>query len=289
MAIIVDLYCGLANRMFQYCYYMYLLESGHDATVHYERKFKFAHEVVYWSHIFPKATYKEASRIMDELSGGSLSKQSRFRRKFLPWTCSVRDIRSPYEVPDPTGSKSKCYRGFYQNAEMVEALGRKVFEWFEFPEIRDERNLKYIEEMESSDSVAIHVRKGNDYQELKEFSSTCGIEYYRKAIEYITARIDDPKFFVFTDNPEWVKQNLTGIDYTLIEGNPSSGPDNYLDMQLMSRCKHNIIANSSYSWWGAFLNQNPDKMVLMPEIWLYLGNREPQNSIPLQCKQWTII
>jgi hypothetical protein len=77
----------------------------------------------------------------------------------------------------------------------------------------------------------------------------------------------DPVFYVFTDNQDWVKENIKDIEYTLVDWNPTSNKRNFRDMQLMSCAKHNIIANSTYSWWGAWLNRNPDKIVIAPEPW----------------------
>lgn len=79
-------------------------------------------------------------------------------------------------------------------------------------------------------------------------------------------KLQHPKFYVFTDNVDWVKENFQEIEYTLLKGNPADGYGNHFDMQLMSLCKHNIISNSTYSWWSAFLNQNPGKVVIAPEI-----------------------
>lgn len=78
----------------------------------------------------------------------------------------------------------------------------------------------------------------------------------------IIDKVAVPKFYVFTDNPDWVRENFKDIEYTLVEGNPASGWGSHFDMQLMSVCKHNIISNSTYSWWSAFLNAHPQKIVV---------------------------
>lgn len=121
--------------------------------------------------------------------------------------------------------------------------------------------------MLSENSVAIHVRKGADYQSKQNRKNTCTIDYYRLAIDYIRMHVQNPVFYVFTDNKDWVIENFTDLDYTLCDWNPTSGKQNYLDMQLMSCAKHNVIANSTYSWWGAWLNENSDKIVIAPKRW----------------------
>ena len=121
------------------------------------------------------------------------------------------------------------------------------------------------------------------------YQDTCPLEYYRKAMDYIRERVDNPKFYVFADNPSWVKEHFKGLDYTLVEGNPPSGWGSHFDMQLMSCCKHNIISNSTYSWWGAFLNKNPEKMVILPHQWFNPKSCEESTSEKVQCEGWVAL
>ena len=122
--------------------------------------------------------------------------------------------------------------------------------------------------MQNENSIAIHIRKGKDYLDGTPYKNTCSIDYYINAINYIKSQISDPIFYVFTDNPTWVENNLKRhINYSLIDWNPAIGYGNHYDMQLMSYAKHNIIANSTYSWWGAWLNANSNKIVIGPKEW----------------------
>ena len=138
---------------------------------------------------------------------------------------------------------------------------------FKFSPFEDKRNQEIEQAMASSNSVAIHIRKGDGYGTWNLFSYTCPKEYYDKALAYIKEHVENPKFFIFTDSPEVVKEYLDIEDYTLINWNPTSGKGNYWDMQLMCCAKHNVIANSTYSWWGAWLNANPEKIVIGPNYW----------------------
>ena len=127
-------------------------------------------------------------------------------------------------------------------------------------------------------SVALHVRRG-DYvtnKSTNSFHGTCTVEYYQKAVDELTKRIGSISLFMFSDDIEWVRQNLKfPIPTTYVEH--ADMPD-YERMILMSHCEHNIIANSSFSWWGAWLNQNPEKIVIAPERW-FNGN-EKNNVVP---------
>ena len=96
----------------------------------------------------------------------------------------------------------------------------------------------------------------------------------------------NPRFFVFADNKEWVKEYFTGFEYTLVDGNPGDGWGSHFDMQLMSLCKHNIISNSTYSWWGAFLNASSKKVVIIPKVWFNPDSCDDFTSEKLLCKGW---
>jgi hypothetical protein len=123
----------------------------------------------------------------------------------------------------------------------------------------------------SSNSVSLHIRRG-DYITIG--IKTPAIEYYQKAIRFLQQQFSDLKLFVFSDDIEWCKKNLDfqKLNVTYIEpGLGLSGPE---EMQLMSKCKHNIIANSTFSWWAAFLNINPEKNVIFPTIMNEMSNPE---------------
>lgn len=130
--------------------------------------------------------------------------------------------------------------------------------------------LKYmdlINNIKNSNSVSLHIRR-KDYlsEKIAKIYGACNIEYYYKAIEKITRLCHDPQFFIFSDDIDWVKQNLN-IPYPKIFVSGANETKDYEELILMSLCKHNITANSSFSWWGAWLNQNPSKIVISPDKW----------------------
>lgn len=142
-------------------------------------------------------------------------------------------------------------------------------------------NEFYLKQIMSTKSVSLHIRRG-DYISIKKNSDIfhiCTIEYFNKAIEFIEKNVLNPQFFVFSDDIEWAKLNFIGSKYTFVEGNKAQA-----DMYLMSRCKHNIIANSTFSWWGAWLNTNSDNIVIAPNLW-YVGDLNNNNFIP---KKWIL-
>ena len=130
------------------------------------------------------------------------------------------------------------------------------------------QNRELSRKIESHESISLHIRRGDFVQDSKthQFHGACSLDYYNRCIEYVSEKTNNPHFFVFSDDPHWAKENLRqDISTTIVENN--SGFKAYEDLQLMSQCKHNIIANSSFSWWGAWLNANPDKIVCAPKQW----------------------
>lgn len=290
MNVIVNMACGLANRMFQYSYYLFLEHEGYHVKVDFYQSAKLAHEKVDWNDIFPKAKIDQAS-FWDVLKlGGGPDFLSKIRRKYLPFLSGVVNMPTAFDANLPGIRKKNQYIiGVFQNAKMVQTVEKDVKRCFTFQPFTDERNRKLEKEMEECESVAVHVRKGKDYAQRVWYQNTCPVEYYQKAVRLMSEKVNQPKFYVFTDNPEWVKKHFKDFDYTLVEGNPSSGWGSHFDMQLMSICKHNIISNSTYSWWSAFLNVHSEKIVIGPKIWFNPESCEEFTSDRTLCEKWLAI
>lgn len=137
----------------------------------------------------------------------------------------------------------------------------------------------YKQQIESSTSVSIHIRRG-DYVEnprvRKEFG-ICEPAYYKAAIVHVTEKLTAPTFFIFSDDIQWVKENLSLPESTVFV--QDSDLKAVEELTLMAMCKHNIIANSTFSWWGAWLNANKNKIVVCPTPW-FENNSSDLNLIP---------
>jgi len=176
--------------------------------------------------------------------------------------------------------------GYWQSEKYFSAQGGKNIEKIIQKKFTLKKDLNNIakgtsEKIINSNSVSIHIRRG-DYAnnpDTKSYHGLCPIGYYEKAIKKITNKIKNPTFYIFSDDIEWVKKNLkTNFPMIFVEGNKD-----YEDLILMSYCKHNIIANSSFSWWGAWLNKNPNKIVIAPKKWFVNETKNTNNLIP---KPW---
>lgn len=146
----------------------------------------------------------------------------------------------------------------------------KVRKYFKFKDIPYDEfsNDNYLKDIKTSESVSIHVRRGDYLSE--QYSSkfiALGEDYYKKAVDYIKKNVENPRFFIFSDDAEYIGKAFSWLENkVIVTGN--DGDKSYRDMQLMSKCKHNIIANSTFSQWGAILNSNPKKIVVYPEKYM---------------------
>lgn len=158
--------------------------------------------------------------------------------------------------------------GFFQSELYFKDIENELRNDFQFKNQPDNENQKLIEKINTRNSVSLHIRRG-DYVQKKRYQNlyaSCSLDYYRRGIEYITQYHSNPILLIFSDDIEWVKENLK-LPYESIYVTHNTGNKSYEDMRLMSFCKHNIIANSSFSWWGAWLNNNKEKIVIAPEKW----------------------
>ena len=152
---------------------------------------------------------------------------------------------------------------------------------FTFKHPPDETNRKLADHISAANSVSIHIRLGDYITDLKtgQTHGICGLDYYHKSIEELSSKINQPHFFVFSDNMDWCRNKLK-VKYPVnyVDHNP---PDRACeDLRLMSLCKHHIIANSTFSWWGAWLAANKNKMVFAPEKWFARDDINTDEILP---------
>ena len=167
----------------------------------------------------------------------------------------------------PLFIKNRYFIGYWQNEYFFEGIEDQIPNWFilkdEFEEKK--KNVKILSKINNSNAISIGVRRG-DYVKVNASSD---LNYYNKAIEIICSKVNNPFFFIFSDDIEWCKKNLI-INYDHYFVNESKSLP-FEDMELMSRCRHNIISNSTYSWWGAYLNNNKSKIVISPKNGRFLS------------------
>ena len=185
----------------------------------------------------------------------------------------------------PNGSYLK---GYWQSEKYFENNKLNILNDLRIITDQSSQNVEISKQIASNVSVSLHIRRG-DYVSNSEYNAThgtCSLSYYKTAVSYLLKNIGKNfTIFAFSDDPEWVYSNLKlPVDIRFVNNNSSEY--SYEDLRLMSECNHNIIANSSFSWWGAWLNTNNNKIVIAPSKWYanqYIKNNDiiPANWIKI--------
>ncbi|MDF5729534.1 MAG: alpha-1,2-fucosyltransferase, partial [Rhizonema sp. PD38] len=177
--------------------------------------------------------------------------------------------------------------GYWQSDKYFTDIRHILLSEFSIKYPQNYQNEELSEKIQFHESVSLHVRRGDYFQDEKtyQFHGICSLDYYKCCMNYIAEKVTNPQFFVFSDDSQWVKENLKGsFPITIVENN--GGFKSYEDLRLMTQCKHNIIANSSFSWWGAWLNPNPYKIVCTPQQWFKKQSTDTKFSIPEGSISW---
>lgn len=172
--------------------------------------------------------------------------------------------------------------GYWQCARYMQIANSFINSSFRFPEVIGPVSKKLLEDMSAGESIALHVRRG-DYVSNPTFNAVhgvCGVEYYRTAIALLCGYLRQPQFYVFSDDLDWARDHLPLPQEAVFIDHNQDAPVE--DLRLMAACRHNIIANSSFSWWGAFLGSHPDKRVIAPKRWY----KEGRSSGELLPQEW---
>lgn len=170
--------------------------------------------------------------------------------------------------------------GYWQSEKYFSDIEDVIRKEFTVKSKPDPINESYLGEIRDCESVSVHVRRG-DYVSnptTAQVHGFLGLGYYQKALSIILENTDRPHFFVFSDDLEWAEGNIkTDAPITYVKYN---GAKNYEDLRLMSACKHHIIANSSFSWWGAWLSPDREKIVIAPRRWFKSDRLNARDLIP---------
>lgn len=182
-------------------------------------------------------------------------------------------------------SKHSKLNGYWQSELYFQNYADEIKKIFSFSKQLNEKNSLIANEIKQNQSISIHIRRGDYLLPNNSNHNTDLRKYYLKAIEKTSKFYNSPKYFIFTDDPSWVSRNFT-LDYLFKIVNINHQTQSFFDMYLMSLCKSNIIANSSFSWWGAWLNNNKDKVVYAPKNWFKDKRISTDDLIP---KSWNIL
>lgn len=278
--VIVEIMGGLGNQMFQYAFKM-----AYDA----------AHSQSALINVNTFNTYKSQPYLLDYFNidkcyatpqqvANCQKKYRKLRWKFpfrfyhktfvTTVTETIENIYDP-QLINKTGDV--YYTGYFQTEKYFKHIRDDILHAFSLRIPLNTENKRMLKKIKSTKtSVSVHIRRG-DYTKLQHIYGATDIKYYKKAMQYISENVSNPHFFIFSNDIKWCKKHFSSNkNITFVDIN--DGNTGYFDLELMRNCKHNIIANSTFSWWGAWLNENPDKIVIAPGKW-FADNR-PTDIIP---------
>ena len=286
--IITKLYGGLGNQMFQYA-------AG--------KRLAHLHKTSLLLDISSFADYKLRRYALDCFSLRTLiATQTELQRVLRPMKTNLGKILKEIEIwtatlkmPIPVVREqyfhfdesilflgNRVYlEGYWQSEKYFKDVENAIRADFTFREQPDLMNNNMLEIISQTSSVSLHIRRGDfvDNVHTNQKHGICSVEYYKKAISTISTLVSHPHFFIFSDDIDWAKKEMVFISHvTFVEHNISGKHSE--DMRLMSMCKHNIIANSSFSWWGAWLNISPNKIVIAPQNWFVDPSRDTKDLLP---------
>jgi len=171
--------------------------------------------------------------------------------------------------------------GYWQNENYFSDIEHIIRREFTVKPEPDRKTRKIRQMIESTDSVALHIRRGDYVTNPRHFKrhGVCSLDYYNACVGLLARQCTSPHFFVFSDEPEWAMQNLQ-LHYPCTIVTHNGTERDYEDLRLMSLCKHFVIANSTFSWWGAWLSTNKDKVVFAPRRWFSAYDHQTGDPIP---------
>ena len=264
--IIIRVNGGLGNQLQQYALYEKFKSLGKEVKLDiswFEHEHKLAVKRIFELPRFANTEYELCTE--DELREvlGSQSILQKIIGKISP---SLKRIYIENKMYDERifDFTEKVLEGYWAceayYADIIPILRKKLT----FPISTNCVNMETAEKMQTEESVSIHIRRG-DYLNAENaavFGGICTDKYYDTAITYICKHVENPHFYIFSDDLEYAKEHYKGSEYSIIDWNQDE--DSLFDMFLMSKCKHNICANSTFSFWGARLNPNLDKLMIRP-------------------------
>ncbi|MGL4772226.1 MAG: alpha-1,2-fucosyltransferase [Clostridium sp.] len=260
--IIMHVLGGLGNQMFQYALYLKLKSLGKEVRLDigsysmYQQHNGFEIEKIFDT----TPEYMTVDDIQKFVVPYGSFVNGRIVRSFVEQKTLFKFEKHIFELHD------HYLYGYWPCSTYFKDIKDIVRKEYTFKNPLDDVNEAILNDIKSSNSVCLHVRRGDYLSNEGLFVNLGKTNYYENAIKYIQDNVENPKFFIFSNDIQWVKDNLK-IDNEVVYVENNAKENSYKDMQLMSNCKHCIMANSSFSWWAAWLNDSENKIILIPHHW----------------------
>jgi hypothetical protein len=293
--IIIKIQGGLGNQLFQYA-------LGRKLSLMHNVPFKLdieAFENEAWGRIYRLNEFTIVEHIASKKEIQKYTKYEAFLKKWRPVRSILARLKLEKKFLDMVGLKREhqfnfdpnilkikdnaLLDGYYQTEKYFKDIEDIIRKDFEFKYNPNPANAAMLEKICSVESVCIHVRRGNFITDRhsNNWHGICSPEYFEKALAEIKKRVQNPYFFIFSDDKGWVRNNLKIENSMVVDINGADA--DFEDLRLMSTCNHFILANSSFSWWGAWLSKNKNKVVLIPSK-IYKTTKN--NTVDFTPKEW---
>jgi len=262
--IIVKLIGGLGNQMFQYA-------AARRMAYFHKTTLKLDISAFNW---YKLRTYSlNHFNIMENIANPT--EVANFKGRI------IKEKFFDFNPNETTATENIYLDGYWQNEKYFSGIEDIMRMEFRVKYNLYGKNKELAAYIRECPSVSIHIRRGDYVTDpiTNAAHGVCTLDYYHRCINKLLDKVKNPHFFIFSDDPDWVAKNLD-LDFptTLVVHNGIER--DYEDMRLMSMCQHNIIANSSFSWWGAWLNANPDKLIFAPRQWFQNEAIDASDIIP---------
>jgi hypothetical protein len=276
--IIVKILGGMGNQMFQYAMAKALaLRTSQELRIditslkaHGERRYSFPE----FSLTVGEARFNDYKTLGLGLFSYPLVRLKKHPAYYLENNFSFN--------PSLSLRKNSIYLdGYFQSEKYFVDYENQIRQDFNFKKNINSNEQKYLNEMSGYENISLHIRRG-DYVTNTSNQTLLGsipLNYYLDSVQFLISKLAKPKFFLFSDDPNWVKENLK-IKSSHVHVIGNVGHESWRDMRLMQNCDHHIIANSSFSWWGAWLNNKKNKIVLTPDPWFKDRTINSKDLIP---------
>lgn len=290
--IIIRMSGGLERQMFQYALYMKLTSLGREVKFDDINEYRDERTKPIMLSVFnltyPRATWDEINRFTD----GSTRLRDRLRKLFTGRRMNIYREKGYYD-PQILTLTDAYLDGSFQSEQYFADIRDEVRRAFRFPQLTElhllpnlyDTTAELLKQIGQTNAVGIHIRRSDSRPNEELYENICTPEYYRAAVDYIKERQPDAVYYIFSNEPKWIKgwmkdlvksqitegmtkEEILDVKKKFVMVQTNTEYTSYLDLLLLEKCKHNIISNSSFSWWGAWMNENPDKIIIAPHPWM---------------------
>lgn len=286
--IIVGLSGGLGNQLFQYAAGRALaLKLGYSLELDLSW-FSGRKDREYALDVF--SIFAEKRVGLDFLPEKIQHLASRISRRFLKKRMGVNIFREPYFHFHPAFNEIYTpvfLEGYWQSEKYFNRFDSDIRKDLNFKDAPPHKCQSILEHISTTDSICLHIRRGDYISDLaaSQTYESCSLSYYQEGVSQLITSLNNPHCYIFSDDCEWVKKNIRlHTPYTVVDIN--STKEAHWDLLLMSSCEHFIIANSSLSWWGAWLGTSNNKRVIAPKKWFIHDDKDTKDLTPVD---WEIL